>query len=284
MNRVKIVTDSTAYLTEEIIKKYDISVVPLTVNFDGCSFPENNIKDYHEFFQELRSSKKKFSTTSQPAIGEFVETFRRLTEDGSQVISIHISGQMSGTVQSARTAAAMLPDRDISVVDSLYTISALYYLAWEAAKMAMAGDSKELILEQIEQMREKSRLFFLVDDLEFLHRGGRIGGAAAVFGTLLQIKPILHIENGIIDVFRKVRTREKAVMFMMDELDALLEGRDISRVKVGTIHVDNLTGAKNLQEILVHRWPELKPDMFSVGPVIGSHVGPGSIGVIVTEV
>lgn len=283
MNRVKIVTDSTAYLTEEIIEKYDISVVPLTVSFEGYSFPENEIKDYHDFFQRVRNSKK-FSTTSQPAVGEFLETFRRLTEDGSQVISIHISGQLSGTVQSARTAAAMLPDRDISVVDSRFTISALYYLVWEAAKMAMAGDSKELILKQIDQMREKSRLLFLVDDLEFLHLGGRIGGAAAVFGTLLQIKPILHIENGIIDVFRKVRTREKAVMFIMDELGVLLEERDLSRVKIGTIHVDNLTGAQKLQEILAHHWPELQPEMFSVGPVIGSHVGPGSIGVVITEV
>ncbi|MDD2498232.1 MAG: DegV family protein [Desulfitobacteriaceae bacterium] len=283
MGKVRIVTDSTAYLPDDIIEDFGITVVPLVVNFEKESFPENRDKDCHVFYEKLTNSEK-IPTTSQPAVGEFFEQYKRLTQDGSSVISIHLSGKLSGTVQSARTAAAMLPERNISVVDSRFTISAMLYFVREAAAMANAGCSKEDILDKIAFMKSHTRLFFLVDSLQYLHRGGRIGGAAAVFGTLLQIKPILHLDEGIINVYRKVRTKEKAMQLIIDEIDREIKNGQCQDFLIAVIHVDNLEGADSLKSLLQQKRPKLQPDTFFVGPVIGSHVGPGSIGVSITRV
>lgn len=279
---IKIVTDSTAYLSKDLLEGFGISEVSLVVNFAGHSFPEGQERNYHRFYEKLRHTQE-FPTTSQPAVGDFLETFRRLTDDGSPVISIHISSKLSGTVQSARTAAAMLVDRDISVVDSSFTIAAQLFFVEVAAKMAQIERSKAEILEQVEYMKNHTRLFFMVDSLEYLHRGGRIGGAAALFGTLLQIKPILHLQDGIIDVFTKVRTREKATTRMINEVLTILEHTDRQKLMVGILHVDNPAGAAHLKNLVAEKYPDLELGTFEVGPVIGSHVGPGSTGVVVTE-
>lgn len=278
---VKIVTDSTAYLTPEVIKEYSIFEVSLIVNFGRWSFPEGKDRNYHSFYEELKGAKL-YPTTSQPAVGDFVETYTQLTEDGSSVISIHISGFLSGTVQAARTAAGMLEGRDICVVDSLFTVTALAYMAEEAGKMALAGKSKEEILAKIDWMRRHTYLFFLVDTLEYLYRGGRIGGAAALFGNLLQIKPILHIQDGGIDVFTKVRTKEKAIRQLITEVEERV-GSNWDKTRIGILHVDNPDGGMHLKELFQEKHPGIMPDFYPVGPVIGSHVGPGTTGVVITE-
>jgi len=278
---VKIVTDSTSYMTPALLAKYQISEVSLIVNFGKRSFPENKEKDYHSFFEELKRSKI-YPTTSQPAVGDFVETYRQLTDDGSSVISLHISGLLSGTMQAAKTAAGMLEDRDICVVDSTFTVTALAFMVEEAAKMALDGKSKEEILAQIERMKENTYLLLLVDTLEFLHRGGRIGGASALFGTLFQVKPILHLKDGIIDVLTKVRTREKAIRQLLLEVEKRV-GDDWNKTRIGVLHVDNPVGGKHLKDLLQERNPEVNPDFYSVGPVIGSHVGPGTTAIVITR-
>lgn len=278
---VKIVTDSTSYLTPDVLEKYQISEVSLIVNFGKKSFPEGNEKDYHPFFEELKRSKI-YPTTSQPAVGDFVETYRQLTDDGSSVISLHISGFLSGTMQAAQTAAGMLEERDICVVDSMFTVAALAFLVEEAGKMALAGKSKEEILIKIEGMKEHTYLFFLVDTLEYLYRGGRIGGASAIFGNLLQIKPILHVKDGVIDVLTKVRTREKAIRQLLLEVEKRMEG-DWDKIRMGVLHVDNPVGGEHLKELLQKKYPGVNPDFYSVGPVIGSHVGPGTTAIVITR-
>ncbi|MGI6065707.1 MAG: DegV family protein [Bacillota bacterium] len=283
MGKVKIVTDSTAYLPDEMIEHLGISVVPLLVNHEEDSFPENRDGDYHLFYTKLANSEK-VPTTSQPPTGEFFEKYQQLTEDGSAIISIHLSGDLSGTVQSARTAAVMLPGRDISVVDSRFTVSAMLHIVQEAAEMAKAGYSKEDILEKINFMQKHTRLFFLVESLQYLHRGGRIGGAAALFGTLLQIKPILVVDEGMIKVYQKVRTKERAMQVIADEVESEIKKGRCQDFRIAVIHVDNPEGAESLKSLLQQKQPELKPDTFFVGPVIGSHVGPGSIGISITRV
>ncbi|WP_214659132.1 DegV family protein [Candidatus Formimonas warabiya] len=276
-------TDSTAYLGQDLMERYHISEVSLTVNFYGRSFPEGKERKYHDFYERLRHSKL-FPTTSQPAVGDFVETYRRLTADGSSVISLHISGRFSGTAQAAHTAADMLEDKDICVVDSLYTVAVLGYMVEEAGKMAAEGKSKNDILARINFMRDHSHLFFLVDSLDYLYRGGRIGGAAALFGTILQIKPILYVKDGVIDVLTKVRTREKAVQQLMQEVAGQIQNMHVPRIRMGVLHVDDPAKGENLGFLLEQRFPGIKPDQFEVGPVVGSHVGPGSVGVAISEV
>jgi len=281
--KIKIVTDSTAYLPEWMAEKYDISVVSLTVNYQNRTFPEKDVSYYQWFFDRLRNTKD-FPTTSQPPVGEFVGIYRALTEDGSKVISLHISGKLSGTVQSARTAASILGDRDITVVDTCFTVGALLVFVTRAAEMARQGAGKEEILAQIEFMKNHSQLFFMVDNLEYLHRGGRIGGAAAIFATLLQVKPLLYLKDGIIDVFSKVRTREKALSRMVEEIDNHCKGKDSGQLIITVMHVDNPLGAEYLNQTLLNQWPYIDHPIFLIGPVIGSHVGPGAMGISLTEI
>ncbi|MGI6712725.1 MAG: DegV family protein [Bacillota bacterium] len=283
MSRIKIVTDSTAYLPQSSINNYDISIVPLVANYNGKIFPENQTSYYPWFFDRLRNSKE-FPTTSQPAVGEFIKTYQNLTRDGSSVISLHISSKLSGTVQTAQTAASMLGDRDITVWDSHSTVGGLLFFVEEAARMASGGQSKENILKQLDFMKTHTHIFFLVDNLEYLYRGGRIGGAAKLLGTLLQIKPILYLKNGVIDVFSKVRTRDKAVLKMISEIEEINQRTDSPKLRIAVMHVDCPSGADYLKRLLAEKKPELRPESFFIGPVIGSHVGAEALGIVVTEI
>lgn len=276
---IKIVTDSTAYLAPEILEKYQIAEVSLTVNFGEDSFLEGAVKDYHPFYQKLRKSKM-FPTTSQPAVGDFVKTYEQLTDDGSSVISIHISGLLSGTIQSARTAAEMLEGRDICVVDSLSTAAVLGYIVEEAGEMALLGKSKEEILTRIEYMKKNTHFILLVDTLEYLHRGGRIGGAAALLGNLLQLKPLLHLKDGSVDVLAKVRTKEKAIRQLIFEAEERV-GNDWDKTRIGVLHVDNPDGAEYLLNLLKEKHPGINPDFYQVGPVLGIHAGPGAVAIVI---
>lgn len=278
---IKIVTDSTAYLSPAVLKKCQISEVSLTVNFGKDSFLEGAVKDYHDFYQKLRNSQI-FPTTSQPSAGDFLSVYQKLTEDGSSVISIHISGLLSGTVQSARTAAGMLEGRDICVVDSLFTAAALGYMVEEAGEMACSGKSKEEILAKIEYLKKNTYFLLLVDTLEYLHRGGRIGGAAALFGNLFQIKPILYLKDGALDVLTKVRTREKAIRQLVKEAEERM-GDSWENARIGVLHVDNPTGARHLTDLLKERYPGINPEVGQVGPVLGSHAGPGATAIVIKK-
>ncbi|MBO8170072.1 MAG: DegV family protein [Thermoanaerobacteraceae bacterium] len=278
MQKVKIVTDSTAYLTEEQKKEYDISVVPLVVTLGNETFKEGEKYTNKEFFNQMRVNKELFPTTSQPAIGEFKETFERLSGEADSIIVILLSAGISGTVQAAKTAASLARDVDVTVIDSETTSAGLEYLVIEAAKMAREGKSKEEIVKTVEHMKETLTTLFMVDTFEYLQRGGRIGGARALLGTVLQIKPILYI-RGEIDVFQKIRTRKKAINRMLAELDEFMQRTDVSKARVGVIHVDCREEAEKLKAQIVEKYPGLQCGMAEVGPVIGSHVGPGTLGI-----
>ena len=276
MTKIKIVTDSTAYLKSEDIQKYNVTVVPLSVSLDNDNFKENT-KSHEEFFSQLKTSKN-FPTTSQPSIGDFHTAYSEILQEYDEIVSIHISGLISGTVCSANTAACEIGTEKIKIFDSGTTAATLEDMVITAAKMVSQGNSVEEILKQLTHIKENYKLLFIVNDLTYLHKGGRIGKAGKFFGTILRIKPILHI-RGEVGLFDKVRTQKKALLRIIEELELMADiYGGIKNIKVYLIQVHNKEGLLELERLLKDKWPELEFDTSSCGPVIGSHVGPGGLG------
>ena len=214
MSPTAVVTDSTSYLPPELIERHGIHVVPLYVVFGGDrTVPEVEITDYPAFFEELRSAES-LPTTSQPSVGDFTAVFEPLLAAGGEVVSVHISGGLSGTPEAARQAKEALT-RDgkggerIEVVDSSTAAGGLGFMVLAAAKAARDGASASEAAEHVAQARKELRLWFGIDTLEFLRRGGRIGAASAWIGSTLKVKPILTVENEMTPVER-VRTSSRA--------------------------------------------------------------------------
>ncbi len=281
IQKVKIVTDSTAYLTGKQVEEYDITVVPLAITLGNENFKEGEKYTNHELFEKLRLDKGLFPNTSQPAAGEFKEAFESLSKDADSVITILISSRISGTVQAAETGASLAEEVDVTVVDSFTTFAGLAFMVLEAARMVREGKDKEEIIKTVEHMRDTLSTLFMVDTVdtfEYLQRGGRIGGARALLGTLLKIKPILYI-RGKIDVFKKVRTQQKALGLILEKLDQFLDTGAAEKAEVAVINVDCLQEAEELGRKINVKYPGLKLSYTEVGPVIGSRVGPGTLGV-----
>ncbi len=270
---VTIVTDSTAYLAEDIINEYDIKVVPLNVSINGEAFQEGSRYSNHDYYQRLRSENI-FPTTSRPSAGDFYEVFSKI-DPGDTIIGVLISTGISGALYSAEVARGMLPEREIILVDSRYTVMALAFQVIRAAEMAREGHEVTAILAEMERIREGTVLHFLVDDLEYLYRGGRLTRVEKLLGNVLQIKPILYMNEGKIMVYEKVRTKNKA-------LDKILADFTL-RVKAGRVeaaciqHVEVPEEALEVREMVeaIFDGPVLMAE--EAGPVIGSHVGPGSL-------
>ncbi len=279
MAQVGIVTDSTAYLPPERGEELKVEVVPLIVNFGDESFKEGEVYNNKEFYEKLRRASV-FPTTSQPSVGDFLEVYKRWAARAESIISIHISGGISGTVRSARTAAQMLPDADITVVDSMMTSIGLYFVVDAAARAALLGLGKDEVLRVTNYVMEHMTLLFFPGTLEYLRRGGRIGGAAALIGTVLQVKPILYFnrqKDGIIDVYEKVRTKERAIKRLLEELDKAFQVNP--DLKIGIVHVDAPEEGQVLYDRVRSLYRGLNPELCEVGPVIGAHVGPGTLGI-----
>src|SRR5699024_4371228 len=205
-----ILSDSTAYIPQTLRETYDIHTIPLSVVFGQTSYKEEVDLSTEAFYEKVKVSEA-LPTTSQPSVGDFVETYESLAETYDSIIFIHISSELSGTGQSAQTAKTLVEGVDIHIFDSKYSAIPQGFFAIEAAKLAQENKSPEQILAHLEQLREKVRAYFMVDDLSHLQRGGRISNAQAVLGSLLKVKPILHIDEGLIVPYEKIRTRKKAL-------------------------------------------------------------------------
>lgn len=268
--------DSTGYLTSDIVKEHDIRVVTLNVNIGDETFPEIDLSN-EDFFEKLRSISGS-STTSQPSVGAFMEAYKGVLAEGyEEIVSIHLSQMISGTYSSATMAKDLLGNANIHIFDSGSSALSLGLLTWAAAEFAKDGLSAQEIIEKLELLKPQCELYFIVDTLEYLHRGGRIGGASAIFGTLLQIKPILFFNReGIIDVFEKVRSKNRAIQRVYKELDRALESKKPHRIAV--IHVGAQQEAAEIAKELAQKYPNQDIRIFEAGPVIATHVGPGAIG------
>lgn len=276
MKKIGIVVDSTGYLTLDILDQYRIRVVSLNVNIGEETFAETELSNTL-FFEKL-SHITGLSTTSQPSVGAFLETYETLFQEGvEEIISIHLSDAISGTLRAAQMAKDLATRPEIHFVDSGSSALGLGVLAWAAAEWAEQGLSTTEILTRLKYLRQQTELYFIVDTLENLRKGGRIGGAAALVGTLLQIKPILYFnERGEIDVFDKVRSRSRAWQRVLDELTRALATGQHYRICVMHVNIPD-EGEALLKELRI-RFPEHEIRLFEAGAVIATHVGQGAFG------
>ena len=275
---IKIVTDAEANLTPELMERYDIKTMPLWIHFEDGAYQEGHSITREGFYERLIDSGE-FPKTSQASVGQFLELYRPLLEAGHEILSIHISSELSGTYQSAVGAAQQLPGAKISVFDSRYAATFQALMVWRAAEWAEQGLSREKIVARLQGMIPHLHNFFMVDTLEYLRRGGRIGGASALLGTLLQVKPILTLKDGQIEVYDKMRTRKRALA-RLKQL-ALEAASGARAVDLAVLHVHCPQVAHMLADKLA---AELAPERMMVdliGPGIGVHVGPGAVGVCI---
>ena len=275
---IKIVTDSTSYISDEYIKKYDIKLVSLNVIINGVSSREVDIEN-KVFYEQIRNSKE-IPKSSQPIPEEMLNTFREIVEDGDSIVGIFLSSKMSGTYSSANMIKDMIledyPDAEIHILDSKTNCMQMGFAVIEAARTASEGKSINEVINAANHVINNSRFLFTPETLEYLKKGGRIGGAAALFGNVLQIKPILTVVNGETSVFKKVRTRKKAIEEIVKTVLEEIESKGLGDIVVHHINCqeDGLKLAKALENKLGK-----KVEIQSIGPVIGVHVGPGSIGI-----
>jgi DegV family protein with EDD domain len=278
MADVAVVTDTTHYLPPALLAEADVHQVSLYVN-DGGRAEREAALDFAAFYDRLRTAPE-LPTTSQPSIGDFLAIYDPLLDAGRDVVSIHISGAISGTVEAARQAAqdavGRHPGRRVEVVDSVSACGGLGAIVLGAAAVARAGGDADAVAGRARAIVDRSRIWFSVDTLEFLRRGGRIGGAQAWLGGALKIKPILTFVDGEISPVERVRTQRRAFERMAEFLtDFQVAGATSWMVQ----HIQ----APEQAEALVARGREVfghEPLFVSeIGPVIGTHAGPGVLGV-----
>lgn len=274
MPRVNIVTDSTVDLPAHVAEAYGLTMVPLKVLFGREVLRDGVDLTNEEFYKRLAAEK---ASTSQPSPAEFLEVYRRLSTGGNSIISLHISAQLSGTVQSATLARSMLSAAPIEVLDTKLTSIALALIALPAAQAAAAGADKNTVLGLCQELISTTQVFFMVDTLEYLQRGGRIGRAQALLGSILSIKPILRLQDGVVTPVDKVRGRVKA-------MEALIRLAAQGREAHGEFTYGVVWGndAVLRDQFLQQVEAALGQPPFIVvqtGAVIGSHVGPGLVGI-----
>lgn len=274
LTKIKIVTDSTVDLSDEVVKELDIHVVPLSISIDGETYLDRVDLSPLSFIEKMKVSKE-LPKSSQPPAGSFVELYDELGKDGSKVLSIHMTGNMSGTVRSAESAAEM-SSADVTVVDSRFISKGLAFQVIEAAKLAKEGKTLEEILESIEEIRSNTKLFVVVDTLENLVKGGRIGKGRAMIGSLLNIKPIASLEGAEYTPVAKVRSHSQVVKYLTSQFVEDVKGKTIRGV--GLVHADGLTLAQNLKAKIIEKTGYDQIDIVPTTPIISTHTGIGAIG------
>jgi DegV family protein with EDD domain len=277
---VRIVTDSLAWIPPEIAAEHNIHVVPLHVHFGTEQFTETVDLTNREFYQRLTASKV-FPKTSQPAVGEFLATYEEVAQSADAILSVHASSKLSGTYRSAETAAGMIrserPDLRIEVLDTLQIAPCEGIVVIRAAEEAARGVAFEQVVQNARELMPKPRILFVVETLEYLHKGGRIGRAQALLGGLLHVRPILTMVEGEVAPKERARTRAKAMSRVLDLMAEYAQGRPFGHV--GVVHAEAPEVAEQLAAAVRERFAVDRFIMSEIGPVIGTYVGPGAFGV-----
>lgn len=277
MSKVAVVTDSTAYLSKELVTAYGITVVPLVVIWGDEELLDNVDIGPEEFYERL-STAQVMPSTSQVTIQTFADTFKKLHAEGYDILTVVISSALSGTMDSAIQAKKLVPDANIALVDSQSTSLPLAFMALAAARAAKRGASLQECVQVVEAVRAHTQMFFAVDTLEFLHRGGRIGGASRFLGTALGLKPILYLEDGKVEALEKVRTTKRAHGRLVELINEGVNGKSPINF-VGVVHAASEETATQLMNDVEEKFNPHELMLASISPVIGTHTGPGTLGI-----
>jgi DegV family protein with EDD domain len=274
--KVAIVTDGISSMTQEMAREHGIHMLPIYVMFGTDSYLDGVDLDSAKFYSLLRGNKD-LPTTSQPTIMDFVKVYRELAPQYEAIVSIHASKKVSATIDSARAAAKEVTEVPIHVIDTQTLTLAQGQVAIAAARAADEGQSAEEIVQLVQDLAPKTNVIFTVETLEYLRKGGRIGAATALLGSALRVKPLLHIDDGQVAPLEKPRTRKKAVGRLLD----LVEERvgTSGSISAAVLHCDVPQDAQRLAEQISARFNCAELVTADAGPVIGTHAGPGTLGI-----
>jgi DegV family protein with EDD domain len=277
MAKVKILVDSTADIPHDLAKDLDIHVIPLNVHFGDKTYLDwVDLLPTH--FYDLLHSDPNHPRTSQPSPGDFAKFYEDLTRDGSSVVSLHISANLSGTIQSAELGKGMVDGAKIEIIDSRMASMGFGLVAIAAARAARAGKSLEEVVALARDLCGRVKIIFAVDTLEYLARNGRIGKAQALLGSLLSIKPLLTLEGGFVAPLEKVRGDKKVLPRMVELVGEMIEpGKPVT---VSLVHANAIERARELKADIEKNYKVAEAIVADLGPVIGTHTGPGTIGMI----
>lgn len=272
MPKIKVITDSTGYITREYAEKENITIVPLNYVFGEETGKEPFPGEFDEFYNKL-STTKLFPSTSQPAAGEFLDAFNKAFEEGyDEIIAIVLSSKLSGTYNSAVLAKNMLENKMITIVDSQMAASNLRFLVEDAVKMAKEEKTSREIENHLNYKKMNMHVYLTTETLEYLSRGGRLSAVQATVGNLLNIKPIIELNNGELKLLEKLRGKNKALSAIIDKIPSNVE-------KIGVCHVLDIEDARKLKSKLEETFPNAIITIDELGPVVGAHLGPKGIGI-----
>jgi DegV family protein with EDD domain len=274
--KIVVVTDSSAYLPETAIGDLPIAVIPLWLMWDGESFQDGIDIHPDEFYRRLKGSKT-LPTSSQPSAQEFGDFFKKVAQDADAIVNVLVSSQISGTIASAQAAAAEHPEFNIRIVDSASSAMGLGLCVIAAARAAAAGKSVDEVVAVATGMSQKIHTIFVVDTLDYLFKGGRISGGKHLLGTALNIKPILHFKDGKIQPHSQARTKEKALAQLLEIVADRLEGKQMYEAAI--MDVDAPAQGDSVAAMVKERFNPKLSHRSGVCPVVGTHVGPGTVGI-----
>ncbi len=274
--KVVVLTDSAADLPAALVEKYEIWVIPLYLTMGENTWRDGVDITPNQFYELLKNSSE-FPKTSQPSVGDFQQIFRELAQEAQSIVAVLVSSELSGTVASAQTAKELLPEIPVEIIDTASVSMMEGYIVLAAARAAAEGCDLGEVSAAARSLLGKTHVYFVVDTFEYLHRGGRIGAAARLVGSALNIKPVLEIQDGIAHPAAQVRTKRKALSKVVQLIrEQAPSGRDI---RMTVINVAAVEEATQFRKELMEVFNPLEMLMTDCSPVLGAHVGPGTVGV-----
>ncbi len=278
MSKIALITDSTSSMPKELVDQYHIIVLPQILVWGEESFEDGVNITPNQFYTRLKKTTV-MPTTTQVTVTKFLEAYQKLLNDDYQILNILISSKLSGTINSAEQAKAMLPaTAPVEIIDSNSTAMGLGYHVLVVARAIEQGATFPECVALAQKAREHTGIFFAVDTLEFLHRGGRIGGATRFLGTMLNFKPILELRDGRVEPIERVRTRSKSLSRIVELAVAQIGSR--TPVHLSTLHANALEDAKIVLQEASAKLNPIETGISEVSPVVGVHAGPGVVGLV----
>jgi len=275
MSKIAIVTDSTCNLTKDQVEKYNLTVAPQVLIWGDKTYEDGVDIQPKEFYERLRTASV-MPSTSQATVATFEKIFKRLLAEEYEILAILISDVLSGTINSAVLAREMFPNAPIEIVDSKSVSLALGFQVLTVARAAQGGEIMAECVQLAKKASKHTGVVFAVDTLEFLHRGGRIGGGKRFLGTALKIKPILELREGRVEALEQVRTRKKSLSRLVEILEERVAGK--SPIRLAGLHADAYEDAKEILSLANERIQSVENILSEVSPVVGANAGPGTVG------